>query len=175
MITSRKTIYNGPAFDLEKLEITTPDGLNIKRDLVHHNPVVAILAQNGATSILVNEYRVGTNKEDLSLPAGFINGNEDAIHAACREFTEETGLTLINPKEILTLQTSPGMTDEVAHIVVGEFVDNGETQHFDSDEYVNVVKTSEDLMDLINNGEITNAISVAAITKREFDELQRWL
>ena len=42
-ILSRKTVFNGHAFDVEKLQVRLPDGRERDYDLVNHNDSVTIL------------------------------------------------------------------------------------------------------------------------------------
>lgn len=73
-VLSTTPVYHGPIFDLVKQTIETPDGLEVKRDLIQHGNAVTILAMTADDQVVLgSEYRVGRNAETISLPAGLIN------------------------------------------------------------------------------------------------------
>ena len=81
---------------------------------------VMVLATKGDKIMFVQPYRYLFGDVALELPAGKIEDGETAVQAGVREFFEETGCTLKNPKFIRTFRSSSGSTTQVAQIVFGE-------------------------------------------------------
>ncbi|MDG1873440.1 MAG: NUDIX hydrolase [Mariniblastus sp.] len=80
--------------------------------------VVAIVAVTHDNKlVLVEQYRPPTDSRVIELPAGLagdISGKEDETlqTAAARELLEETGYTAENWKQLATVVSSAGLTDE---------------------------------------------------------------
>lgn len=166
-ITARETAYHGPIFDVQKLQIKTPDGLSIERDLIDHGPAVVLLAltPDHQSALIAREYRVGVNREAIALPAGLINPGETPEEAAVRELAEETGYVAQSVRHLLTITASEGMTNELQHCFVVT-IDPARTTatHFDADEFVTtkVVPLTE-IVTAIKTGQITSAQTIATV------------
>ena len=76
-ILSRKTVYTGRAFDVEKLQVSLPDGRVSAYDLVNHKDSVTILPLDSDGSIVfVSQFRMGSDSLMLELPAGVMDDGE---------------------------------------------------------------------------------------------------
>ncbi|WP_155287908.1 NUDIX hydrolase [Lacticaseibacillus zhaodongensis] len=167
-ILSSKTMYNGPIFKVRQQQISTPDGLTIERDLIDHGPAAVILAMtpDGKQALLGREYRVGVNREAISLPAGLINPGESPEEAAKRELGEETGYVATDLRELLTLTASEGMTNETQHCFLAT-IDPAKriNKHFDADEFVSSSLVDfADIITAIRKGQITSAQTIATVS-----------
>jgi 8-oxo-dGTP pyrophosphatase MutT (NUDIX family) len=91
--------------------------------------------------------------------------DELPLDAAKRELREETGLTATRWSEVMRLHTSNSITDELGIVYVAAGLTEGEPE-FEETEDLEVRKLPlEDAVQLVNDGEITDAISVAAILR----------
>jgi 8-oxo-dGTP pyrophosphatase MutT (NUDIX family) len=76
--------------------------------------VLAITQQTDQVIVIAN-YRYPVNKFVLELPAGLIDGEEDAVTAAIREIKEETGYT-VRPEDVIghspSLYAAPWVSTE---------------------------------------------------------------
>ena len=91
--------------------------------------------------------------------------DEEPLDAAKRELKEETGLSATRWSEVMRLHTSNSITDEVGIVYIAEGLTQGETE-FEETEDLEIRKLPlEDALQLVNDGEITDAISVAAILR----------
>ena len=90
---------------------------------------------------------------------------EEPLAAAKRELKEETGLTAEKWTKVMTLHLSNSITDEEGVVFVAEDLSEGEPE-FDETEKLEIRKMPlKDALKMVDRGEITDAVSVAAILK----------
>ena len=161
---SSKTLYSGKIISRNLDEVELPNGKKAYREYVRHSGGASVLLVDNGKILLVKQFRYAYNKEIYEIPAGKLNVNEDPKIAAARELEEETGYC---PKlvHMIDLYPSPGYTDEVIHIykaVSAEFA----KQNLDDGEFLNTEFIGiEEVMEMIDKGEINDAKTVAAIYK----------
>jgi ADP-ribose pyrophosphatase len=115
-----------------------------------------------------NTWLVGQDRYTLGaftweLPMGGAPLAESPLAAAKRELREETGLSARKWTEIMRLHTSNSITDEVGIVFVAEQLTEGESQ-LDETENIELRKLKlTEALELVDRGEITDAISVAAL------------
>jgi ADP-ribose pyrophosphatase len=80
---------------------------------------VAVRERDGKIP-LVKQYRHGARREFWELPAGFIERKETPLACIKREFSEEVGFKLTNPKLIVRLYPSPARSPQRAYIFLGK-------------------------------------------------------
>ena len=93
----------------------TADGVNVVA-LLHGGAV----KKSAPDTILVRQYRPPVGAHTLELPAGIIDAGETAQAAALRELKEETGFVGAVRSCSPPIALSPGMSDELVHVVVVE-------------------------------------------------------
>ena len=91
--------------------------------------------------------------------------DEAPIDAAKRELKEETGLSASRWSEVMRLHTSNSITDEVGIVYIAEGLTEGATEPEETEDLRVRKVTLDDAVQLVNDGEITDAISVAAILR----------
>lgn len=147
VVTSRSA-YQGAIFSVEErlIAMKAPHGedVEIQRQVVHHAPSVVMLVhdEHADRYIVEREYRAGSNRFALGLPAGLLDDGERSEQAALRELREETGVEARNPKDVRIerigdFYPSEGMTDELVSVLLihlTQWVNTG--KQFDTDEYV---------------------------------------
>lgn len=151
---------------LEDRVINPRGGRNDYGHVRFKNRAVAILPldEHGNTW-LVGQERYTLDAWSWELPMGGAPGSEALIDAAKRELREETGLTATRWTELMRLHLSNSITDEVGIVFVAEELEAGETE-FDETEKLEVRKLPfADALAMVMSGEITDALSVAALLK----------
>jgi len=87
------------------------------------------------------------------------------LDAAQRELREETGLTAEHWTEVMRLHPSNSITDEIGVVFVATGLTEGPTD-FDETEDLTVRRLPfDDAVNMVLSGEITDAISVAALLR----------
>jgi len=162
---SSKTIYDNPWITVFEDHVINPGGGHNDYGHVHFkNIAVAIVPLDGeGNTWLVGQERYTLGQFSWELPMGGAPGDEEPIAAARRELKEETGLTAERWSQILRLHTSNSITDEEGIVFVAEDLEEGEPD-FEETEDLQIRKLPlSEALAMIERGEITDAISVAAL------------
>ena len=119
-VLSSKVVHKAPVFQVTSDEVIEPSGVRARRDIIRHPGSVVILAlderKREPSVLLIRQYRYAANLELWELPAGRIDEGEDALTAAKRELSEETGYSASEWKLALYYYASPGFLDETMSI-----------------------------------------------------------
>lgn len=79
---------------------------------------VAVRDQDGKIP-LVRQYRHGAQRVFWELPGGMVDNNERPSDAVKREFREEVGFKLLEPRFIANIYIAPAYSSQVAHVYTG--------------------------------------------------------
>lgn len=114
----RRSPRHKPFLTLENI-----NGMTIAKK-AHPNVVVVVAITKNNEIVLAEQFRVGVNSNVIGLPAGHIGDEpgkeaENAIEAAKRELLEETGYGNGTFYYLGSSASTPGMTDEITHVVLG--------------------------------------------------------
>jgi len=94
------------------------------------------------------------------MPAGKLDSDEEPLDCAKRELEEETGYTTRNIKYIITIDTTPGFSDEKIHIFVATGLKAGQRKP-DVDEFLDIVEMKiDELIKMIYQGSINDAKTI---------------
>lgn len=114
-------VARGRFITLERLYYVTADGKWSAREVVRHPGSVAVVLWDGSRVHLLRQHRAAVGAPLLELPAGKLDvPGESPEHTAERECAEETGLRPGRLTLLHTGYTSPGFTDELTSIYLGE-------------------------------------------------------
>jgi 8-oxo-dGTP pyrophosphatase MutT (NUDIX family) len=121
-----RVVGETPAWDGWRLsavlvDVVTPEGATVQREVVHHPGAVAALPlHDDGTVTLVRQYRVAVDDEMWEIPAGLrdVDG-EPPVETARRELAEEAGLEAGRLEPLVSFHNSPGFSDEVVHVYLG--------------------------------------------------------
>ena len=164
---SSRVVYDNDWMQVREDHVINPGGGENQYGHVHFkNRAVAIIALDDHDNTwLVGQQRYTLDEYSWELPMGGAPLDESPLDAAKRELKEETGLSAERWSEVMRLHTSNSITDEVGIVYVAEGLTQGETE-FEETEDLQIRKLPlEDALQLVNDGKITDAISVAAILR----------
>lgn len=158
----RKEIYKGRIITLVNDEVMLDNGKTSSREIVIHNGGACIaLKDKDGKYFLVKQFRYAFNEELLEFCAGKIELNEDPDETIKREAREELGYSVKNLKYFGYTIPTCGYDTEKIHLYYGE-VDEKLKQHFDEDEYMEVVKYSYDeIKQMIKEAKIVDGKTIA--------------
>ena len=166
-IIAKKKIYDNPWIGLTEFDVINPGGGKGIYGKVHYkNLAVGIMVLDDEKNTwLVGQYRFPTDRYSWEIPEGGCPEGSDLLLSAKRELKEETGLIADNWELILTMQLSNSVSDEIAYVYLAtglrqEVADPEETEQL----HIKKIPFAEAYA-MVNNGAITDSISIAAILK----------
>jgi 8-oxo-dGTP pyrophosphatase MutT (NUDIX family) len=164
---STETIYQNPWIILEEHQVLNPSGNDgIYGKVTFKNKALAIVPiDHELNTWLVGQYRYTLDEYSWEIPMGGGPVGQDDLDSAKRELKEETGLSAKKWTNIMRLHTSNSVTDEEGFVFLAEELTQGETE-FEETEQLQIIKLPiKDAIQKVMDGEITDAISVAALLK----------
>ena len=164
---SSRTVYENDWMRVLEDHVRNPGGGENQYGYVHFkNRAIAIVPlDDDGNTWLVGQDRYTLGEYSWELPMGGAPLDEVPLDAAKRELREETGLSASRWSEVMRLHTSNSITDELGIVYVAEGLTEGETA-FEETEDLQIRKLPlADALQLVHRGEITDAISVAAILR----------
>jgi len=130
------------------------------------NIAVAILPlDNDEHTWLVGQSRYTLGEYSWELPMGGAPRDENSLEAAKRELAEETGLRANSWQELMRLHTSNSITDEQAIVYLATDLVAGESALEETEDISTRRLHIDAAIEMAMNGEITDAISVAALLR----------
>ncbi len=160
-------VYESPWIKVFRNEVINPAGNPAIYSVVHfQNYAIGILAINCIGEIsLVGQYRYPIEAYAWEIPEGGGKLGEDPLENAKRELKEETGIQAHSISEFMRLHLSNSATDELAIVYLATKLQHGTASPEESEVLNSKMIHIEEAFKMIMNGEITDAISVAAIQK----------
>ncbi|WP_223277536.1 NUDIX domain-containing protein [Phaeocystidibacter luteus] len=162
---SRHEAYDNPWITVHHDEVVNPNGGHGIYGNVHFkNLAIGIIPvdENGWTW-LVGQHRYPLDYYSWEIPEGGGLLERDPLDSAKRELREEVGLNAEHWKKIIEFETSNSVTDERAIIYVAEGLSNV-GQDLDETEKLDIMHLPlEDAIGMVDNGEITDSLSVVGL------------
>ncbi|HEY0297736.1 MAG TPA: NUDIX hydrolase, partial [Arachidicoccus sp.] len=153
--------------NLTEYKVINPSGGDGIYGKVHiKNHAIGIVALDEQDNVyLVGQYRFTTNHYSWELPEGGGPFNEEPLKAAQRELLEETGLIAQQWEELMRMHTSNSITDEKAIVYIATKLTQHVAEPEETEDLQTIKLPFEKVVEKIMNGEIVDAITVAAILK----------
>ncbi len=164
---STHTAYDNPWIRLDESQVRNPSGGPGIYGVVHFkNYAVGVVPLDDELNTwLVGQYRYTLGVYSWEIPEGGGKRDQDPLLSAQRELKEETGLVAEHWEFILEMHLSNSVSDERALLYVARGL-RQEAAEPEATEDLRVVKLPfEEAYRLTMAGEITDAMSVAAILK----------
>lgn len=156
--------YEGTILKLRKDQVQMPNGRLTVREVVEHSDSVCMVPlDDDGNVLLVRQYRKPTESALLELPAGGIEEGETPEQAAMRELQEEVSHVAGSLKPLAGFWLAPGWCDEYMYAFLATDLRPSDLEQ-DYDEIVETRRVPlAQTLDLIGNGEICDAKSIAAL------------
>lgn len=164
-ILDSHTVYDNPWISLNEFKVINPNGGNGIYGKVHfkHLAVGVIPLDGEWNSWLVGQYRFPLDQYSWEIPEGGGRMDEDPLDAAKRELLEETGLVAKVWTKICTLHLSNSVSDEMSVIYMARELEQRMAAPEDTEQLCIKKLPFDEMVRMQENGEITDAMSVAAI------------
>lgn len=162
-----RSVYDNPWITVSHQQVTTPAGTEGIYGVVHFKNIavgIVPLDQDNNTW-LVKQHRYPLGQDSWEIPEGGSPETESTLETAKRELEEEVGLRADQWTEFLTLHPSNSVTDEKAVVFLARQLSPGK-QWLEDSEDIEVLKLPlREAINMVMDGRITDAISVAALLK----------
>jgi 8-oxo-dGTP pyrophosphatase MutT (NUDIX family) len=162
---SSEVVYQNPWIDVVEDVVKLPSGKeSIYGKVLSKGISVGIIPLDFEQNTwLVGQFRYPPQIYSWEIPLGGGLSSIPPIETAKRELKEETGLCANNWRELLRINTLISISDELIIIYVATNLEIG-TPRFDETEKIRLQKLPfREVVDMVMNGKIADAISVASI------------
>ena len=159
--------YHNKWIQVTQHEVLNPNGGPGIYGVVHFkNVAVGIVAMDEAQHIyLVGQYRFPLEQFSWEIPEGGGPLGEDTLDAAKRELLEETGLVARHWTPIVHMHLSNSVSDEYSIIYLARNLEQHTATPEETEQLVVMKLPFDKAWRMIEEGLITDAMSVAAIQK----------
>ena len=166
-ITRSEVVYPGRVWDVRS-DTFDYNGEATSRDYVDHTGAVAIAAiDDDGRILLLQQYRHPLRLRDWEVPAGLLDiEGEPPADTARRELAEEADLTASRWSELVSINTSPGGSNEAVHIFLAEGISPAPETYAREAEEADIRLEwvpLEDAVTAVLEGRMQNAILTVAV------------
>jgi 8-oxo-dGTP pyrophosphatase MutT (NUDIX family) len=173
-IKDSKAIYQNAWIDVTEYNVLNPAGKPGIYGKVHFKNIAVgvVPITPDMHTYLVGQYRFTIDAYSWEIPEGGCPESTDPLQSAFRELKEETGLVAAKYKELMRLHLSNSVSDELAIIYLATELTQQDAAPEET-EALQIKKVSLlDAFSMVADGTITDAMSVAALTKIELLQVQ---
>ena len=165
-ITKTATLAQTRFFCVEGIDLEFSNGATAKYERLNTKGIAAVLIVpmlDEDTVLLIREYAGGVHRYELCCPKGKIEPDEEILDAANREIKEEVGYGAQQLEFLKSMTSGPGYSNHTTHVVLATDLYK-EQLPGDEPESLEVVSWKlSDLESLIQQNDVTEARTIAAL------------
>lgn len=162
-----ETVYDSAWISVTKCDVINPGGKPTEYGTIQFKNLAIgiIVLDDEMNTYLVGQYRYPIKQYSWEIPEGGGSRNVDPLESAKRELKEETGITAGNWQQILHMHLSNSASDEEAIIYLARDLQHGEPEPEDDEEFEQKKLSFHDFYGMVEAGEITDSLTIAAAMK----------
>ena len=165
---AERTVHRGSRITVAVATFLSPDGDEFERDIVHHPGAVSVVpvVDEGASVLLVRQYRAAVDRDLLEIPAGKRDVADEPPEAtARRELEEEVGMGAGRLEKLADFYNSPGFCDEHSWVFMALDLEARQTSAHSPEERHMTIECVplESVPELIATGELMDAKSIIGL------------
>lgn len=166
-ILGEKEIYDNPWVNVTEFNVINPSGGKGIYGKVHFkNHAIGIIPlDEDLNTYLVGQFRFVLNQYSWEIPEGGGAHDTDILESAKRELKEETGLVAIEWTKLTNFHLSNSVSDEQGTIFLARKLKEEQAMPEETEQLVVKKVPFEESYEMVENGTITDSMSVAAILK----------
>jgi 8-oxo-dGTP pyrophosphatase MutT (NUDIX family) len=168
MTLSSRKVYECNVFSVYERQSQGPDGRTGHFAVMEAKDWAVIVpyvrTEQGASFLMVRQYRHGADAVSLEFPGGVIEPGEEPAHAAARELAEETGWVSERVLHAGTVFPNPAIQDNHFHIYVALDPEPKVDRHLDENEIIDAhLVAADEVRRRMGEGELQHALMVTAL------------
>jgi len=165
--TSEKIVYDNLWINLTEFNVINPGGGKGIYGKVHFkNIAVGVIVLDEELNIyLVGQYRFTLNAYSWEIPEGGGPINTDPLESARRELMEETGLVAAHWDPLFTMHLSNSVSDEKGIVYLARGLRQEKPEPEETEQLVIKKIPFAEAVEMVDKGQITDSMSMAAIYK----------
>ncbi|PQV63610.1 ADP-ribose pyrophosphatase [Abditibacterium utsteinense] len=157
-------IYDGKVVHLRVDTVELPSGRTSKREVLEHRGAVCILPVLPDGQIaMIRQWRTAAQEILWEIPAGGLEEGEVPEECAKRELIEEVGYTTGKISLLFQCYLAPGYSSEMMWAYLAEDLELVGAQPEEDETIELVIKPLEELLPLIDSGEIRDSKTICAL------------
>jgi len=166
-VLSEKEMYDNKWINVTEYDIINPGGGKGIYGKVHFKNLAIgiVVLDDELNTYLVGQYRFTLDEYSWEIPEGGGPLDTDPLESAKRELVEETGLVAQEWTPILNMHLSNSVSDEYAIIYLARQLEQHTAMPEETEQLIVKKLPFEEAWQMLEQGLITDAMSVAAIQK----------
>lgn len=163
---STNVLYENRWIRVTEHQVINPAGRPGIYGVVHFKHVaIGIVPWEDGYIWLVGQFRFPLDRYSWEIPEGGGPHDQDRLESAKRELKEETGMTADEWEVIVRMDLSNSVSDEEAIVYLAKGLHPGTSQPEETEQLSARRVSVDEAFDMVERGEIRDAITVAAIYK----------
>lgn len=165
LVLAEKQVYDNNWIQVTEYDVINPNGGKGIYGKVHFKNIAIgiIVLDKQMNTYLVGQFRFPLNEYSWEIPEGGGALNIDPLDSAKRELLEETGLVASDWQLILKMHLSNSVSDEHALLYLARSLEQHAPMPEETEQLVVKKIPFEEAWQMVQQGRITDAMSVAAI------------